>query len=126
MIKDMSEKTELLKLLFMNDEELIQIFQTNNVSFIPGEFYYRWKKRLSIYSPTNTILHDYKWLAEALRCHGKEEILLLRSEIEALLNMNENVNINNINNNNIKKTQSCPHSLYLNLNDTIEKTINSC
>jgi hypothetical protein len=127
-----SSKVLLFKLLCMTDNELIDFFQTNYDSLLPNEFHYKWRKRLSIYSSTFVTSHEYKWMADALRCHVKDEIALLRSDISWLLNDDEKSK-DEKKNNDIKKVQSCPlfqsslHSLHFhNVHEILEKTVNGC
>lgn len=126
----MSNRTELIKLLCMSDQELIEYFQKNlNIPYLSYEFQYNWRKRMSIYTKTNITLHEYRWLVDALRCHSHDELLLLREEIESLLKMEGDMDDKNTNN--IKKAQSCPsflNSSYTSytINDALEKTVNGC
>lgn len=133
-----SKRTELIKLLYMTDQEMIKLFEKKDViSCLPYAFQYNWRKRLSIYSKPNAITsHEYKWLVDALLCHSHDEFLLLREEIKQLIKMEFNENDENDENdekkNLVKKTQSCPsflNSTYtdnITIKDVLEKTVNGC
>jgi uncharacterized protein YbaR (Trm112 family) len=120
----------------MSDQELVDLFHNNNnnyISYLPNDFQYNWKKRLSIYNTkSNSVTsHEYRWLVEALRCHSQNEFFLLRQEIERLLPKEgglEDKNKSQKENSGIKKIQSCPvfHTTTKDVIDVIEKTVNSC
>lgn len=134
----MTKKEELIKLLCLSDDELIHVFVDNTLfyenckEYMNHSLFYKWRKRFSIYSPCSNVIHEYKWLVDALKDHRAEEMEMLRIDLHSILLNENNERDEKDDEYEIKKSQSCPqitgmkYIKYKSVPDIIEKTINSC